>query len=232
MFNISRYLQKYKGTYRVKAFYDMSTNDYPRVLKNNTYIIDPTFDDLYIPCKGGSYIIHHSGSILFVVVPSIGKGHNIIKAIFEDKYGDNTSTGIAYKDLYKTLIDEQVLTKVEETDKELLIYFPDKNMKILAKYFKPQTNGANISIFSTKNLPKAKYKIPEDDENNYKEIVSNVKNMLDIKKYNEEFLKILNDNYKTDMKKLGLKGKNYIHSIGKWNEYLDFLYEKINNKRL
>ena len=31
------------------------------------------------------------------------------------------------------------------------------------------------------------------------------------------------ENIKADMKLKGLKGKEYIHSIGKWNEYIDYL---------
>ena len=32
---------------------------------------------------------------------------------------------------------------------------------------------------------------------------------------------------KLDMAKKGLKGKDYIHSIGKWNEYLSYLNKNI-----
>ena len=31
------------------------------------------------------------------------------------------------------------------------------------------------------------------------------------------------ENIKADMKLKGLKGKKYIHSIGKWNEYIEYL---------
>ena len=49
-----------------------------------------------------------------------------------------------------------------------------------------------------------------------------------MRKYNDEFLEKVNNNYKADMKKAGIKsGKEYIHSIGKWDEYLDYLKMKI-----
>lgn len=37
------------------------------------------------------------------------------------------------------------------------------------------------------------------------------------------------DNIKADMRLKGLKNKEYIHSIGKWNEYIKFLQKEINN---
>ena len=40
---------KYKGTYRLKAAIDQSTNDYPR---DDSGGIDPSFDDIYIKCYG------------------------------------------------------------------------------------------------------------------------------------------------------------------------------------
>ena len=35
------------------------------------------------------------------------------------------------------------------------------------------------------------------------------------------------ENIKNDMIAKGLKGKEYIHSIGKWNEYIGFLQDKL-----
>ena len=35
------------------------------------------------------------------------------------------------------------------------------------------------------------------------------------------------DDIKNDMIAKGLKGKEYIHSIGKWNEYIEFLRDKL-----
>lgn len=202
-------------------------NDYPRIFKDGSMTIDSSFDDLYIPCKGKNYIMHHQGNILMAVVLTVPKGHNIIKQLYEDKYGENTSTGITYDDLYKQLIKENIITKVEETDKEMLIYFSDNYMKKFAEFLKPQINGASISVFSTKNLPKQKYVIPDKDLQQYKDIVCNLKNKLDLRKYNSEFLDSLGIDYKKEMKLAGLKGKEYIHSIGRWEEYTKYLSESI-----
>lgn len=35
------------------------------------------------------------------------------------------------------------------------------------------------------------------------------------------------ENIKSDMKLKGLKGKEYIHSIGKWNDYVNYLEKEL-----
>lgn len=171
--------------------------------------------------------MHHQGNILIAIIKTVQRGHNIIKQLYEDRYGENTSNGISYEDIYVQLIEEGIIIKIEETDKEMLIYFNDNFMSKFAEILKPVISGAGISIFSTKNLPKQKYTIPEDDKIDYNKIISKLDNKLIIRKYNNKFLEGLNINYKTDMKLVGLKGKEYIHSIGKWSEYLDYLKRKI-----
>ena len=39
--------------------------------------------------------------------------------------------------------------------------------------------------------------------------------------------KILSENIKADMKLKGLKGKEYIYSIGEWDKYIKFLKENM-----
>lgn len=213
----------------MKAFYDLNTNDFPRIIKEGKRVIDTSFDDIYIPCRAGNYIMHHQGNILIAIVKTVQKGHNVIKQLYEDKFGENTSSGVSYEDLYSQLSDEGIIVKVEETDKEMLIYFTDNYMNKFAKILKPSTNGAKTSPFSVDNLPKTKYKIPEKDKTDYDNIVSKLDNKLvTMSKYNSEFLEKVNNNYKADMKKTGIKGgKEYIHSIGKWTEYLDYLKMRI-----
>ena len=172
--------------------------------------------------------MHHQGNILIAIIKSVQRGHNIIKQLYDNRFGENTSSGISYEDMYSQLIKEGIITKVEETDKEMLIYFPDSCMIKFADILKPTTNGAKNSPFSVKNLPKQKYTIPEKDKSEYDNIVSRLDNKLIMRKYNDEFLEKVNNNYKAEMKKTGIKsGKEYIHSIGKWDEYLDYLKMKI-----
>lgn len=206
--------------YRVKAFYDLKKNDYPRVLKDGRMVIDPSFDDLYIPCKNNIYIMHQQGTTLFAIIPSLVKGHNIIKAIYDKRYGVDTSKGISYDELYSKLTKDSVILKVEETDKEILIYFNDSMTSYFDDILKPKTSGKNVSTFSTKNLEKADYEIPKEDIDRYKVIVSRFSSMIEIKKVNDEFTKRYN---KQDIKKSGLGTKQYIHSVGDWDEYLKYL---------
>ena len=109
-------------------------------------------------------------------------------------------------------------------------------MERLEPFLKPKTNGASISPFSNKNLPKNKdYKIPDECLDVYKELVSKLpKNqMILLSKYTNSFLQSLVtkkntwEDIKADMALKGLSGKNYIHSIGKWNEYISYLERNI-----
>lgn len=97
---------------------------------------------------------------------------------------------------------------------------------------KPKTSGSNISPFSSKNLPQNKdYKIPDEDLVKYKSIVSKIpkERILDITHTTQKYIKSLVtksntwDDIKSDMALKGLKGKEYIHSIGAWDKYIDYL---------
>ena len=108
-------------------------------------------------------------------------------------------------------------------------------MESLEKYLKPKTNGASISPFSSRNLPKSDYKIPDRDLLTYKEIVSKIprERIIDITHTTNNFIKSLVtrknklENIKADMAKKCLKGKEYIHSIGKWSEYINYLRKEL-----
>lgn len=97
---------------------------------------------------------------------------------------------------------------------------------------KPKTNGANISPFSSKNLPKNKdYKIPDENLIAYKNIVAKIppERILSLTHSTNNFIKSLVtkrntwEDIKSDMKLKGLKGKEYIHSIGEWDNYINYL---------
>ena len=109
---MAKYLLKYKGTYRLKAAIDQSTNDYPR---DDSGGIDPSFDDIYIKCYGGAQIYHYGFSTLVAYIPSIGRGHNILKAIANDIGLPEYKT---YEELYKALEDEGTVRSIMENDKE------------------------------------------------------------------------------------------------------------------
>lgn len=201
---MANYLNKYIGTYRVVAEYDITTNDFPREYDGSL-----SENDLFIPCKSNSKIYHFGGSKLVFYCPSKKRGHNIVRDIFADK-------------------KSSLIYDFEESDEELSFKFDSKNLEQLVQYFEPKVNGASIRPHSTKNLPKTSYMIPKEDLDKYNEAVKDVPfiqltqsfrnymNTLYTKKKDRKW-------YQSDMRLKGLKGKNYIHSLNLWNEYIDFL---------
>lgn len=167
---------------------------------------------MYIDCQHKGQIFHYGKSILQFYTPSKGRGRNIIKAIKEN-------------------LGDAIIFHIEETDSEVLFKFNSKYMTILEPHLQPKTSCASRSPFSTKNLQKTKYIISDEDLLPYKEIVSKIpKNQLiSLAHTTNSFLQSLATNkntwgdIKADMALKCLKGKEYIHSIGKWNEYIKYL---------
>lgn len=125
---------------------------------------------------------------------------------------------------------------VEETDSEVLFKFNTKYADDIIPLLKPKTSGASISPFSSRNLPKNKnYEIPDEDLVSYKNIVVKIpkERILTITHTTNNFIKTLVtkkntwEDIKADMALKGLKGKEYIHSINKWKEYISYLEENI-----
>lgn len=149
-------------------------------------------------------------------ISSLGRGHNVLKAINE--------------------IDSSIIFDVEETDSEILFKFKYVDSDKIIPLLKPKTSGSNISPFSSKNLPRNKeFKIPDKDLNQYKEIVAKIpqERILNLTHSTNNFIKSFAtkknpiENIKADMKLKGLKGKEYICSIGKWNNYINYLKENL-----
>lgn len=217
MINISNYLiSHFKGKYRIKCEYDQRTNQFQRKL-NDTY----EDIDCYIDCYKNIKIFYYGKSILEAYIPSLGRGHNIVRMIKED-LGDN------------------IIFNITENDAEVIFWFRASNMDKLEKYLKPKTSGANISPFSSRNLPKNKsYTIPDDELTLYKDIVDKLgkKRIIELTYVTNNFLKSLVtkkhtwEDIKADMALKCVSGKNYIHSIGKWDEYIKYLNENIEVKK-
>lgn len=144
------------------------------------------------------------------------RGHNIVKAIQSELGND-------------------VIYHIEETDSEVLFRFNAKDMERLAVYLKPKTNGSDRSPYSTKNLSKTKYIIPDEDIIRYKDIVAKIpkESILSLTHSSNAYLKTLTtkknplENIKADMTLKGLGVKEYIHSIGKWDEYINYLTKEL-----
>lgn len=113
----------------------------------------------------------------------------------------------------------------------MLFKFHYKNSNIVIPILKPKTSGAKISPFSSKNLAKTKYIIPNEELKVYKDLISNIpkEHILSVTHVTNAFIKSLSskknplENIKADMKLAGLKGKEYIHYIGEWDKYILYL---------
>lgn len=244
---------KYKGTYRLRAPIDPKTNMFPR--EYNGQFADA---DVYIDCSNNVQVFHYGRGILEVYIPSLQSGRTMLKFIYRDLINkNNTETNISEYEVTRkgetiqvrketiTILNEEVfkddieksnlILNIEETDMEVLFKFHSKHMEQLEPYLKPKTSGADISPFSSRNLPKTKYTIPDEDLNAYKEIVSKIpKNELisivhTTKKFIEAYAKknLKGVDIKADMALKGIKGKDYIHAIGAWDKYIEYLKKNL-----
>lgn len=222
---MSNYLLKYKGRYRLLPKLDLNTNDIPREKSGD---IADGYDDIFISCRFGNEIsVYGCDSSrrmwLEAYIPSISRGRHIIKSIQE--------LGIEYSNYI-------------ETDQEVIFRFKAKDIEEVASLLKAKTSGANISPFSSKNLPQDKklVSIPTDKIEWYKNIINKVdkKDLLIVHRITNDFLSNILEkrfrktdktfDYKTDIKKLKLSRlvKEYIYYKGMWGEYLAYLDKEIN----
>lgn len=228
---------------------DLKTKNFPR-----EYTGQFADNDVYIDCQNGIQISHFGRGVLEAYIPSLQQGRTMIKFIYRDLINkSNTETkvntyevtrkgetiyvtketvSILDEELFKRDIDKSdLIISIVETDEEVIFKFHSKYMERLEPYLKPKTNGADISPFSSRNLPKTKYIIPDEDLNIYKEIVSKIpqNELISLVHTTNSFLKSLVtkkltwEDIKTDMALKGLKGKDYIHSINKWDNYIKYL---------
>lgn len=212
------YLVKhYKSVYRILPVINNATNDFCRDYDGK---IDE--DNVYIPCYHNSRIWHYGRSKLIAYIPSVQRGHNVIKSL--NKMGVN-------------------VIEPDESDEEVTFKFNASDMDQVASLMKPKTSGAKTSVFSTKNLPKAQVDIPENELARYKSLVSKLDNPLKIKTLNGMFLdevlakklrpkgKRKPFDYESDMVRMCLTRdvKGYIWSKGLWEDYLKFLETAINS---
>lgn len=218
---MANYLLKYKGTYRILPSIDLSTNDFPRHIDGS---IDDT--DIYISCQYGNQIFTY-GHIdnkkavwLIAYIPSLGRGRNIVNKL--------KNQNIQFIDY-------------EETDEEVLFKFQAKDIDLIANLLKAKTSGANISPFSTKNLPKSNVEIPLDEIERYKVISAKVQksDLLIIHRIIDDFLNTIIQkrqkksdktfDYKLDIRKkcMSRQTKEYIWSMGYWDEFLKYFNKQV-----
>lgn len=211
------YLRKYVGKYRVITEIDQSTGDFCRDESGN-YCNN---NDIFIKCFKGTRIWYIGNRILQVYIPSIKRGNNILKKI-----------------------DSKYVFDIEQTDEETLFKVKDKDLENIIDFLEPQTCGASISPFSTKNLKKNKQPFVEVVNHTqnavYEEIKASIakEDKLLIGQWNRSFiadfltqkLRMSIDEIKVDMKQKNMKQKDYFCHVGYWNEYIEYLKGKVKEK--
>ena len=205
-----RYLEKYTGTYRVLGYLDVNTNDFPRTDNGD---IDPSYEDLYIPCSRGKSVIKHTYE------------KDILVICF---YGKNATA----KNVYKELKDKykKIYLKYEDCGEDGLIYFKADDIKKIATIVRPKTSGASIKWNSNKNLPKVSYDIPKEDNDKLVTItkdLSRPQKMRFGKTVSSLFL--TSKNLKEEQKQSRLTPKQFIHSKGLWEEYIKLAKKEVKN---
>lgn len=215
-----RYLEKFVGTYRVMAPVCYDTGEFPT--NDNGKGINPTFDDLYIPCSKG--IIKHSydDDILVWYCDSLNRGRKV-KSKFEES---------------------KIKFTYEETDVEMIIYFDESFLDKVVKIVRPKTAGKKIKPYCKKNLSTSKninsktgkYEFPSKDVKAIQDVVKDLSrtdklqfSKKCLKDFDKHILKIMGKDYNLEAERIatGLKPKEFIHSIGLWEEYVEFCKKEL-----
>ena len=214
------YLNKYKGKYRVKAHYDEQTKDFIRDDDGN---LEDSFGDFYLSGRRGIEVKHGVGSELACYIPVLKLGKGVLKSYHESTIGNakNKSTN----DIIDELKAGGYINDVDILSIEVFFTFDAKHLDTLAPIIKLKTSGANISPFSTKNLPKTPYTIPKEDMDKYKEAKEGLEG-LEIARLNEQFIADnFDSDFKTNLRKEMLKPLQYFHKKKKWEDYCQFIKE-------
>lgn len=242
---------EYKNRFRLRVPICQSTHDFSRKLDNTLEDID-----VYIDCSNNIQVFYYGRSQYEVYIPSLQRGHNILKQLYYENINpDNvkiikkevaprgvktikTSYNIINTDLYESeLRSSGFFTDIRELDSEVTFRFRQKDFEKIIPLLKPKTSGAGISPFSSRNLPKLKYKINDEQLREYKSINDSIpkSDKLKLSRITSDFINNImskNKQYKSiDMKKLMrkkmLSGKEFIHEEGFWNEYISYLKKNL-----
>ena len=210
----------YKGKYRVKAHYDLDTNDFIRDAEGE---LDDSFGDFYLSGRSGIEIHHGVGSELACYIPKLQLGNNVLKSYYEVMIGKRGKKSI--DKIVEELKESGYVNDVDILSIEVFFTFDAKYLDDLAPIIKLKTSGATISPFSVKNLPRKPYNIPKADMDIYKEAKGELTG-LQISRIQDAYIREKCDkDFKTKMKKEMLKANQYIHKIGRWEDYCGYIKE-------
>ena len=210
----------YKGKYRVKAHYDLDTNDFIRDAEGE---LDDSFGDFYLSGRSGIEIHHGVGSELACYIPKLQLGNNVLKSYYEVMIGKRGKKSI--DKIVEELKESGYVNDVDILSIEVFFTFDAKYLDDLAPIIKLKTSGATISPFSVKNLPRKPYNIPKADMDIYKEAKGELTG-LQISRIQDAYIREKCDkDFKMKMKKEMLKANQYIHKLGLWEDYCNYIKE-------
>ena len=191
----------YKGKYRVKAHYDKFTNDFVRDDDGN---LEESFGDFYLSGRSGIEVKHGTGSELSCYIPKLQLGNNILKQY----YSATTMKSNEGKSVNKIVEEMKNAGYINDCDilsTEVFFTFDAKHLDALAPVVKLKTSGAKVSPFSTRNLPKRPYVIPDKDIKKYKKAKEGLTG-LEIGRIQEAFItECFDKDFKSKMRKEMLK---------------------------
>ena len=221
-----------------------STSDF---IREEDGKLDQSFGDFYIDCKNDIEIKHGVDDILSCYIPSIPRGKNVLKKIYTDNIKKDPDK-ITIEAICKKLLHDEILTDIDITDGEVYFTFKNTKTEYIASLVGARTSGITIQPFSIKNLPKTHYEIPKSDIDRYTKFVKTLPKKIMTKKDKDgkeikiemadgalimammrDFEKIILEykskkfNINEEQKKSGIRGKEFIHSIGLWDEFLEFM---------
>ena len=229
MTDMFRYLLKYVGKYRVLTELTTDTHDFVR---NSRGEINSDYDELYIECNRNAKIKH---------------------SYRENTLGYWTDKISIFKSTKKKFDENNVKYSLEDAGDEYIIYFNDSDMSKVAKLVGAKTTGKKISPYDNKNIPDriiktdvvehsepiiiSTYQIPAEDMKLFYSAVAPLTGRSEKLQLSKETLKEFdsvikslkgeNFNPETERIKNNIKSREYIHSIGLWEEYIKFVKSKV-----
>ena len=207
-------------------------NDFPRDDKGE---IEKSFDDYYIPCSRVKAEIYTTGA----------------KENGKEVFVAYTPSRTVRNDLVKNLSKYIIKESNNDTDKtckvspksgtyESDLYFYDCDIKHFAKILKARTKGAKIKPTDKLNLPhdthkyKAYDNMPKDWFKEFKSLYSvpiqrkeKIKVSLVWSVLYKDFGKSIGVNILEDSMKENYKCSHYIHKIGEWEAFVEYLKERL-----
>ena len=218
------YLEKYIGKYRVVADFDLSTQDF---IRDEFGQLDKSFDGYYIKCSNDIKIRHGFDNVLSCYIPSLGRGNNILKKIYCDKYKAKEENLPSLRAICKKLVDDEVLLDVDVLDCEVYFIFEESILGYIAEIVGARSNGSDIQPIDIRNLPKETYGIPECRLEEFAKVSKEID--MPIAKYKKmyiDFIESKTNNRNNLMQKfqaLEIPPKNFIYKCGLWKELLQFM---------